>query len=250
MKNILVTGAAEGIGKTIAQRLLETSDSLVIVIDKKSTAFVDECRAKHGARFVFFKQDIADRDGLGKMLDIIASKHKIDGIINNAGEVYLEKWDQLDLKTWDRTIAVNTTGPLQIVHRLRDALRDGGAIVNIASTDGNVAAFDTVAYAASKAALISLTKSLAANLGPRRIRVNAVSPGWVATEMTKDTLPEEAAALTPLGRNTLTTEVADLVMYLLSEQSSFVNAQVIEIDGGLSTVDYILKKEAENFTDQ
>lgn len=245
MRRILVTGAAQGIGRAVAELLLNDEQNDLVVIDKQSTEFIEECASKYPQRFTFYLQDIADREGLTKILAEVGAK-PLNGIVNNAGEVYLEKWNKLDLKTWDRTLATNLTAPLHIVHGLRDVLTEGSSIVNVASVDGLCAAFDTVAYAASKAALINLTKSLAANLGERNIRVNAVAPGWVETEMTKDTLPQEAAWITPLHRNAKANDIAEAVSFLLSTKAGFINGQTIVIDGGLTIVDYTLKKESEH----
>ncbi len=246
MKRVIITGGAQGIGRAIVELLLTERDSLVIVIDKQSTAFIESCLAQSPERFSFHLQDIAERGPLRGVLKVIG-KEPVDAIVNNAGEVYLEKWDSLQMATWDRTLAVNVTAPLQIVHELRASLAQGASIVNIASTDGYSAAFDTIAYAASKAALMNLTKSLAAVLGEQGARVNAIAPGWVETEMTKDTLPVESVAMTPLRRNASALDVAQLVRFLLSDKAAFINGETVTIDGGLGVVDYTIKKEAENF---
>jgi NAD(P)-dependent dehydrogenase (short-subunit alcohol dehydrogenase family) len=244
MKNILITGAAQGIGRAIAEALQE--DACLFVIDKQKSDFIEQ-KSQNPDSFKFFLQDIADREGLSKVLEQLKDE-QFDAIINDAGEVYLEKWDDLQLPTWDRTLTVNVTAPIQIVHSLRNNLNPNASIVNIASVDGFCAAFDTIAYAASKAALISLTKSLAAILGGSGIRVNAIAPGWVETEMTVDTLPAESAYMTPLKRNAKANEVADLAEFLVSEKASFITGETIIIDGGLSIVDYTLKKESEQNT--
>lgn len=244
MKRILVTGAAQGIGQAIAELLLKDDQVHLLVIDKQNTKFIETCQQKYQNRFNFYLQDVAVRDKMSKILQQIA-KEPINAVINNAGEVYLESWDKFDLKTWDRTLAVNLSAPLQIVYELRNSIDNGASIVNISSVDGICAAFDTIAYAVSKAALINLTKSLAANLGKRGIRVNAVAPGWVETEMTKDTLPEEATYMTPLARNAQAMDVANLVQFLISNKSTFISGETIIIDGGLTVVDYTLKRESE-----
>lgn len=244
MKTYLVTGGAEGIGKAIVIKLLESHDNKVIVIDKQNTNFIEGNLSKNPDRFEFHQQDISERENLKMLLEKLSSA-SLSGIVNNAGEVYLEDWDNFKLDTWDRTLSVNLTAPLQIVHALRNSLTIGASIVNIASVDAFCSAFDTIAYAASKAALVSLTKSMAANLGERNVRVNAVAPGWVETEMTKDTLPDESKELTPLSRNAQPEEVAETVKFLLSEKSSFINGTTITIDGGLTTVDYTLFKESK-----
>jgi 3-oxoacyl-[acyl-carrier protein] reductase len=113
---------------------------------------------------------------------------------------------------------------------LQGNLKDGGAIVNIASTDGLIGSFSSMAYSVSKAALLNLTKSLANVLGGRRIRVNAVAPGWVGDGMDSPAI-EDAKKLSPLGRTATYEEVANTVSFLLSDQASFVNGAALVVDG-------------------
>jgi len=244
MKTYLITGGAQGIGQATVELLLTNPDVALIVIDKQRTDFIDNCLAQYADRFSYYLQDIAERENLSEVLKEIAQR-RLNGIVNVAGEVYLEKWDEMKLATWDRTLAVNLTAPLQIVHELRNALESNASIVNIASTDGTCAGIVTIAYAASKAGLMNLTKSLGAVLGEKGIRVNAIAPGWVETKMTEGTLPDESIELTPLKRNAKAQEVANLVEYLLSEKSSFISGETIAIDGGLSTIDYTIFKEVQ-----
>lgn len=242
MKNILVTGATRGIGRTITDRLLAEGHT-VYGIYKESSEQADTLTKKHGDKVKVLQADLAKAEQVTHLIEQLKDI-RLDGIVNNAGVVHLTEWDKLNFDEWDETLAVNLTAPLKLIHGLRYNLQNGSTIVNIASVDGLCAAFDTVAYAASKAGLISLTKSLAAILGPRNIRVNAVAPGWVETEMTADTIPEESKELTPLKRNAKPVEVANVVSFLLSDQSSFVSGATITVDGGLSVVDYTLYKES------
>lgn len=244
-KVIVVTGGAQGIGRAIVERLLLSKAVVLHVLDKQKTDFIAATLALEPTRFYFYEQDIADDRGLAHVLKELA-QYKIAGIVNNAGEVYFEDWSELQMATWDRTMAVNARAPLAIVHALRDALQFGASIVNISSTDRERAGFTTLPYAASKAALSSITMSLAAILGEKQVRVNAVAPGWVVTEMTKDTMPNEAAWITPLGRNAEAEEIASVVTFLLSEESRFITGQTITVDGGMSVVDYTIKSEAQN----
>lgn len=242
MRNILVTGATQGIGLAITEKLL-AEDSKIFGVYKEREDLASEMEKKYKDRVEMLEFDLSKPEKINELI-LRLKDIKFDGIVNNAGICYLTKWENLDFNEWDETLAVNLTAPLRIVHGLRNNLNDGSAIVNIASVDGNCAAFDTVAYAVSKAGLINLTKSLAAILGPRNIRVNAVAPGWVITEMTKDSMPEESKEITPLKRNAKPEEVANVVSFLLREESSFVSGTTINIDGGLTVVDYTLYKES------
>ena len=243
MKNILVTGGTRGIGRAITEKLLSEGHK-VYVVYKGGVEQASELAEKYGDKVAVLQADLANRKQVGALIGKLKDI-QLDGIVNNAGIVYLTKWDNFNFDEWDETLAVNLTAPVKLVHGLRSSLKDGGAVVNIASVDGFVAAFDTVAYAASKAALISVTKSLAAILGPRNIRVNAIAPGWVETEMTADTMPDESKELTPLKRNAKPEEAANVASFLLSDQSSFVSGTTITVDGGLTVVDYTLYKESE-----
>lgn len=169
---------------------------------------------------------------------------KFDAIVNNAGMFEPEDFENYDLAIWDNTLVVNLTTPLLISLKLQNNIKDGGAIVNIASTDGLIGSFASMAYGASKAALMNVTKSLANNFGSRGIRVNAIAPGWILTGMATDE-SEEAVEITPLARNGSPEEVAELVSFLISDRASFITGATVIIDGAYTCVDYIMKKEAE-----
>ncbi len=242
-KNILITGATRGIGRAITEKLL-AEGCTVYGVYKASAEQAGKLSAKYDDRITLLQADLAKPEQIDQLVEKL-SDVKLDGIVNNAGIVYLTKWEEFNFNEWDETLAVNLTAPLKLIHKLRDNLKDGGSIVNIASVDGYCAAFDTVAYAASKAALMNVTKSLAAILGPRGIRVNAVAPGWVETEMTAGTMPDESKELTPLRRNATPQDVAGVVNFLLSNQSNFVSGETITVDGGLTVVDFTLYKESQ-----
>lgn len=243
MKTTLVTGGTRGIGRAITEKLLSEGHK-VFVVYKENAKQANELAEKYGDQVATLQANLADKEQVSQLIENLKDI-QFDGIVNNAGIVYLTKWEDFNLDEWEETLTVNLTAPVKLVHGLRNNLKDGGAVVNIASVDGFCAAFDTVAYGASKAALISVTKSLAAILGSRGIRVNAIAPGWVETEMTADTMPDESKELTPLKRNAKPEEVANVASFLLSEQSSFVSGTTITVDGGLTVVDYTLYKESE-----
>lgn len=243
MKNILVTGGTRGIGLAITEKLIAEGYK-VYAVYKESTEQATKLAKKYGDKVMILQADLADKEQINRLIEELDDV-QFDGIVNNAGIAYLTKWEELDFDEWDETLAVNLTAPVRLVHGLRNNLNDRAAVVNISSVDGFYAAFDTIAYAASKAALMSVTKSLAAVLGSNNIRVNAIAPGWVETEMTAESMPDESKELTPLKRNAKPEEIATVASFLLSSQSSFVSGTTVTVDGGLTVVDYTLYKESE-----
>lgn len=167
------------------------------------------------------------------------------GLVNNAGALHFEDLWSFDVDSWRETFEVNVTTPVRLARALESNLRNG-AVVNVASTDARIGAYNSIAYAASKAALVSATQSLGNLLARSQIRVNAVSPGWIATDMTVE--DEAAVSLTPLARLGDPAEVAAAVAWLLSPESSFVTGSDLVIDGGYSNVDYVIKLEADGMS--
>lgn len=249
MKNILITGVSKGLGYTLAHHF-HNLGFYVYGGYKWSEKYKDEeALAKELdeqlPNLTLLPYDLADRDAIHSLTQQLTDV-QLDAIVNNAAEFIPNKWNELDYKKWDRSIAVNMTAPLLLVHSLRQNLKDQASVVNIASTDAFYAAYDDIGYAASKAGLISITKSLAAALADKATRVNAIAPGWIDTEMAENAdVNEFAHYQTPLGRNATTQEIAHVVEFLISDRSSFINAAVINADGGYSSVDYVVKKESE-----
>lgn len=250
MKNILITGISKGIGRTIAHHFHKLGYTVYggykwSPIYKEEEPLAESLKAEL-PNLTVLPFDLADRDLLEQLIQRLKGV-QLDAIVNNAGEFMSNNFANFSLETWDRSIAVNMTAPLLLTLGLRDNLTENASIVNIASTDAYYAAYDDIGYAASKAGLISVTKSMAAALADRNVRVNAVAPGWVDTEMSENANVSEFAHFqTPLGRNATTQEIANVVEFLVSPKSSFINASVITADGGYSSVDYVIKKEAES----
>lgn len=239
-KTALVTGVSRGIGKAICEKLVG-EDFKVYGTYNTGKKEAEELKSKL-KNVEIFQANFSKRD---QILDLVKKlkKVKFDAIVNNAGMFEIEDFDKYDFDTWNKTFEVNLNAILVITLGLKNNIKKGGAIVNIASTDGTIGSFASMAYGASKAALINLTKSLGNNFGMRGVRVNAIAPGWIDTGMSTEE-SKEAAQLTPLGRNGKPEEVAELVSFLISNKASFINGAIIVIDGGYTNVDYIMKKEA------
>jgi 3-oxoacyl-[acyl-carrier protein] reductase len=234
----LVTGVSVGIGRAIATRLAADGYQLhgtYLTHEREASELAAELPG-----LVLHRVDLAAGNGVQRLLGELP-EGRLDALVNNAGIALEEPLDRFDSETWERTLAINLMAPVALTRALEDQLVDG-AVVNVASTDARVGSYSSAAYAASKAALVSATRSLANLLARSRIRVNSVSPGWIETQMT--TLPELAAEVAPMQRIGRPEEVADAVAWLVGPGSTFVTGSDIVVDGGFRNVEPVLRREA------
>jgi 3-oxoacyl-[acyl-carrier protein] reductase len=238
----VVTGAARGIGREIAARLAGAGASLAVVdVAEDSVAQAARELSRPGATARGYRCDVSSFDdvsGVGER--VLADFGRVDVLVNNAGITRDRLLVRMTSEDWSAVIAVNLTGAFNFSKVFAPAMlkQRSGCVVNIASVVGQMGNAGQANYAASKAGMIGLTKSLAREFAPRGVRVNAVAPGFIRTPMT-DALPEEVQnqmkQAIPLGRLGETGDVADVVMFLVSDAAAYVTGQVINCDGGLVT---------------
>lgn len=237
----LITGGSRGIGAAIVRAAAAEGAAVAINYHRSEAAagkLVGELQAQ-GTRVIAVRADVSIAAQVESMFEQVEDNlGPVDWLINNAGISLRSLLQDTSENQWDELMGVNFKGAFLCIRRALPAMirRRSGAIVNIASIWGQQgAAFESV-YAASKGGLIALTRSLAAEIGPSGIRVNALAPGpidtdMLRTEMTRSELADLAGEI-PLGRLGQPEDVAAACMFLLSKKASYINGQVITVDGG------------------
>jgi 3-oxoacyl-[acyl-carrier protein] reductase len=245
-KVTLVTGGAAGIGKATALRFAQECAKVVIcdVNEEGGTALLPEL----GPEASFYKVNVADRQEVQAWVDDVVSRYgRIDVLINNAGitrdAIFVKMKDgavvkQMEETAWDAVVDINLKGVFNCTQAVVPVMikQGGGVIVNASSVVGLYGNFGQTNYVATKAGVIGMTKVWARELGKFGIRVNAVAPGFIATEMVQK-MPENVLAdmrsHTPLGRLGDPLDIANAYLWLASDEASFVHGTTISVDGGI-----------------
>jgi 3-oxoacyl-[acyl-carrier protein] reductase len=239
-KSAIVTGSAQGIGKAIALKLAERGLNIVvsdILLDesKKTTAEIE----KIGVKAIAVKTDVSNAEDVKLLIETTKEKFgSVDILVNNAGITRDNLSMRLSEIDWDIVLNVNLKGSFLCAQAASKIMmkQKFGRIVNIASVSGILGTAGQANYASSKAGVIALTKALARELAARNITVNAVAPGFIATEMTDklpDKVKEEYITQIPLGRAGTPLDVANVVDFLISPTASYITGITISVSGGM-----------------
>lgn len=235
-KVAIVTGGGRGIGRAIVRRFAQEGASVVIAdVDEETGRAVQEEVTASGGIALFSRCDVADRDQVeATVAGAVEQFGQLDILVNNAG-ITGENGPFLEVsqETWDRILRVNQTALFicgQVAGRVMADARQG-CIINISSVNGLVPQPRVIAYAAAKAAVESMTRSMAIDLAPYNIRVNAIAPGPIQVNLPDDA-PTRPIDTVLLGRTGLPAEVAAAAAFLASDQASYITGERIAVDGG------------------
>lgn len=240
-KTAIVTGASRGIGRAIAVAFAEAGANVAIIYAGNTAAAeatLQEVEAK-GAQGLIMQCDVAEETAVNDMIKAVKEKFgAVDILVNNAGITRDNLLMRMKEADWQDVINTNLTGAYHCIKGVTKIMmkQRRGSIINISSVVGETGNAGQANYAAAKAGLLGLTKSVAKELAPRNIRVNAVAPGYIQTDMTAN-LPEAVIEgmlqSIPIGRVAQPEEVAQAVLFLASDTASYITGQVLNVDGGM-----------------
>jgi 3-oxoacyl-[acyl-carrier protein] reductase len=239
-KVAIVTGASRGIGAAVARRLVTDGFAVVVNYSSNSSTAAKLVRDLEagGGEALAVQADISDPQAVRRMFDVAETDFGgVDVLVNNAGIMKLAPLAQVDDAMFDQTIAINLKGVFNGLREAANRLRDGGRIINFSSSVIGLYQPSYAVYAATKAAAEAMTHILAKELGPRRITVNAVAPGPVATELFFDgkdqATVDRIKQMNPLGRLGEVEDIARVVSFLAGPEGGWINGQVIRANGGV-----------------
>ncbi len=244
--NFIVIGASKpGYAEAITRELISKGNMVIGTYDAE---YVDNAKKMltefSKEQLTLHEVNLSSREDLADF--VVSINQKIDGLVFAQFYFAMEDPEHFDYKIWDKSLAINLTAPNFLIHELKDKMNRESSIVIITSTEGFRGSYGASAYAATKAAVHNLVKTLANNLGKLGIRINALPAGWIGGEMDTDEIFNKSRSLTPLDRLGTDEEIASVVLFMLSSESSFINGTTIVVDGGYLCSDPLSKYEFED----
>lgn len=241
-KTVIVTGASKGIGADIAMLFAEKGYNVVINYNSsvQSALLLEKSLLENGYSVMAHKANVANKLEVDLMIkEAIYKFGTVDILVNNAGISHESLFTETEELDWDNIINVNLKGVYNCCKAVLPEMinNKSGRIINISSIWGITGASCEVAYSASKAGVIGLTKALAKEVGPSGITVNSIAPGMINTQMNSHLSEEDKKAFTdslPLSRMGTTTEIAETAFFLASDPAAYITGQTIAVDGGLT----------------
>lgn len=243
-KTALITGASRGIGRSIAIAYAQAgADVALVARDEEALAEVRKAVEAAGRKAVVLTCDVTDRDRVIETVNTaIAELDRIDIVVNNAGGTsFMVPFTDMRFSGWEKVMKLNVDSIVHVCQAVGPHMleRGSGSVINVASIAGLGGTPTLSPYGASKAAVVSLTRSLAMEWGPKNVRVNALCPGWTATDLNRNLWENEdmsrmMTANVPMARWGKPEEMAGPALWLGSDASSFVTGQTIVVDGGLT----------------
>jgi 3-oxoacyl-[acyl-carrier protein] reductase len=239
-KKALITGATRGIGRSIAAKLLSDGYHVCGTGSQNSAKRCEEFKDLDGIHWL--DVDLSDRNSLKEFLLIIRDLGPFDGLVNNAGVNRIKPLNSVNEIDYDYVHDVNLRAPYLICREVIDKMCKVGTgrVVNIASIWSEVTKSHRSLYSSSKTGLVGMTRALAAEVGPSSVQVNLVSPGFVLTDMTRESLSqeqmEELTNQVPMKKMAEPRDIAEVVCFLLSDDNRYINGQNIVVDGGFSII--------------
>ncbi|HPT84938.1 MAG TPA: 3-oxoacyl-[acyl-carrier-protein] reductase [Bacillota bacterium] len=240
-KTAIVTGGSRGIGEATVKKLASLGASVAIIYagsEEAALVLRDECKDNYGVRMAAYKCDVSDFDAVKATVAAVKAEFGgIDILVNNAGITLDGLVATMKEEDFDKVIAVNLKGAFNFIRHVAPHMirARSGRIVNVSSVSGLMGNGGQANYAASKAGIVGLTKTVARELAPKNITCNAVAPGFIRTDMTKAFEGDERITFAvPLGRMGEPHEVAEVIAFLCSPAASYITGEVIRVDGGMA----------------
>ena len=239
-KTVIVTGGTRGIGAAIVELFQECNAEIIATgTDIKDLERLNEESSDKRTKYIHL--DFTSNESVQSFLGYLSKQDRIDGLINNAGVNKIDSIDKVSEEDWDWINNVNLRGPFLLTRAIVDRMKKQGygRIINIASVFGVVSKAKRAAYSTTKWGLIGFTKAVALDLAPHNILVNAVSPGFVNTELTRKILGDKGikdiTRSIPQQRLAEVEEIAKTVVFLASDHNTYINGQNIIVDGGFTS---------------